>query len=87
MSTVLFHPSKGPYQELPLLALVVLGTIATKAYSTFPKAPALPLDYLLLYTGPSLGESYPSAEIQSVYYLASSPSWLGQAEMLELQTI
>ena len=47
-----------------------LGAMAIKGYFVFPKAPALlkpQSDCLMSYTGHSLGESYPSAEIQSVY--------------------
>ena len=39
--TVLFDPSTGPSQVLPLQTRVDLGAIAMKGYSRFPKAPAL----------------------------------------------
>ena len=54
-----------------------LGAMAIKDYSAFPKAPRItgdsPSDYFLSYPGHSLGESYPSAEMQSVYILLSQP--------------
>ena len=40
MLLVLFNPSIGPYQVLPLRDRVDLGAIAMKGYSAFPKAPA-----------------------------------------------
>ena len=46
---------------LPLRARVNLGALAMKGYSTLPKAPAL------LEPHHEMGESYPSAEKQSVY--------------------
>ena len=60
----------------PLQARVDLGVIAIKMYSAFPKAPALlePHHQIILvsYPGHSLGESYPSAEMQSVYSEATA---------------
>ena len=35
---VLFDPSIGPYQMLPLWGKVNLGAMAVKRYSTFPKS-------------------------------------------------
>ena len=46
-----------------------------KGYCTFSKVPAFlepPSDCLVSYPGHSLGESYPSAEIQSVYSAAQA---------------
>ena len=45
---------------------------------TFSITGASPSDCLVSYTGHSLGESYPSAEKQSVYSTAPSPSRQGQ---------
>ena len=47
---------------LPLQTRVDLGAMAIKGYS----------DCLVLYPGHSLGESYPSAEMQSVYSAATA---------------
>ena len=63
-----------PYQVLPLRVRVDLGAMAMKAYSTFPKAPAL----LELHSQIGLCHiqdtrwwgSYPSAEMHSVYSIA-----------------
>ena len=58
---------------LPLRARVDLGAIAIKGYSTFPKYPASgtsPSDCFVSYPGQSLGGSYPSAEVLSVYSTA-----------------
>ena len=59
---------------LRLQARVDLGVMAIKEYSTFPKVPALlkfsPSDCLVSYPEHSLGDSYPSAEMQSVYSAA-----------------
>ena len=60
---------------LPLRARVDLGAMAMKGYSAFPKTPALlePHHQMVLvsYPGHSLGgDSYPSAEKQSVYSTA-----------------
>ena len=56
---------------LPLQARVDLGVMAMKGYYAFPKATALlkpqPSNCLVSYPGHLLGESYPSAEMQSVY--------------------
>ena len=41
-SLVLFDPSIGPYQMLPLQTRVDLGVMTIKGYSAFPKAPVLP---------------------------------------------
>ena len=51
-----------------------LGVIATKEYSTFPKAPALlaPHHGFMPYPGHLLGGGYLSAEMQSVYSTASA---------------
>ena len=43
-----------------------------KGYSAFLKAPELPLDCLVSYLGHSLGESYSSSEMQSVYSTAQA---------------
>ena len=57
-------------------ARCVLSNPAMKWYSAFPKAPALleprPSDCLVSYPRHSLvgGGSYPSAEVQSVYFTA-----------------
>ena len=68
MLLVLFNPYIGPYQVLPLRPRVDLWAMAMKGYSVFPKTPAL--DYLVSYPGHSLGGSYPSAEVESVYSTA-----------------
>ena len=39
--TVLFDPSIGPYQILPLQAREDHGAMVMKGYSAFPKAPVL----------------------------------------------
>ena len=61
---------------LSLRAQVDLGVMAMKRYSAFPKAPALLEPHQLIvyisYPGHMLGESYPSAEIQSVYSAAQA---------------
>ena len=59
---------------------VNLGVMAMKGYSAFPKAPALlELHHQIVrisYPGHSLGDSYPSAEIKSVYSTApESMNW------------
>ena len=38
-----------------------------QVYSAFPKAPVLPADFLVSYPRHSLGESYHSEEMKSVY--------------------
>ena len=48
---------------VPLRARMDLGAMTMKGYFTYPKAPELPSDYLVSYTGHLLEESYPSAEI------------------------
>ena len=48
-----------------LWARVELGAMAIKRYSAFPKVSALVC--LVSYPGYSLGEPYPSVEMQSVY--------------------
>ena len=71
----------GPYQVLPFQARVHLGAMAMKGYSTFPKevlcipqsssiTGASPSGCLVSYSGHSLGEFYPSAEMQSLYSVA-----------------
>ena len=50
---------------LPLQTRVDMGAMATKGYSTFPKAS--PSDCFVSYLGLSLGELYLSVELQSVY--------------------
>ena len=69
---VLFNPLIRPFQVLPLRARVNLEAMAIKVTPHSPK-----LKYywnltiiLLSYPGNSLGESYPSAEMQSVYFAA-----------------
>ena len=56
---------------LPLRARVDLRAMAMKEYTAFPKAPAslepTPSDCLVSYPEHSLGESYPSSEMLSVY--------------------
>ena len=42
-----------------------------------------PSDYFVSYLGHSLGESYPSAEMQSVYYAAPGPENVSTQECLE----
>ena len=55
---------------------VDLGVMAMKGYSAFSKATeASRSDCLVSYTGHSLGESYSSAEMQSVYSTAPSERW------------
>ena len=51
---------------LPLQVRMNLGVIAMKEYYALPKAP----DCLVSYPGHFLRESYPSAEMQSVYSTA-----------------
>ena len=70
MLLVLFNPSIGPYQVLPLRARVDLGAMAIEGYSAFPKAGTSPSDCLVSYPGHPLGGSYPFAEKQSVYSTA-----------------
>ena len=64
---------------LPLWARVDLGAMTIKGYSTFPKAPDItgtsPSDCLVPNLGHSLGVSYPSAEVQSVYSTATA-NWV-----------
>ena len=67
------NSSIGPYQVPPLWARSDQGTMAIKGYSIFPRGPqtgASPSDCLMSYPGHSMGESYPSAEMQSVYFTA-----------------
>ena len=47
-----------------------LGVMSMKGNSAFPKAPAL--DCSVSYPGHSLRDSYPSAEMQSVYFAATA---------------
>ena len=78
--TVLFDPEVGLYQVLPLSVSMDLGAVATKGYSEFFKISTLSFlprcsrcirqPQLTRATGLSLGESYPSAEMQSVYSAA-----------------
>ena len=67
--TVLMSPLIGPYQVLSLQARVGLWVMATKGYSVFPKAPSLlePHHQIVLCHIHSMGESYLSVEMQSVY--------------------
>ena len=51
---VLFDLKIGPYQVLPLRDRVDREAMAMKGHSTFPKAPDLKPDYLVLYRGHSL---------------------------------
>ena len=39
--TVLFDPTIGPFQKLPLRVIVYPGAMAMMKYSALPKAPAL----------------------------------------------
>ena len=70
---VLFDPWIGPFQVLPLRARVDLGAMAMKGYTAFPKAPALLkphhqfVSYQVMHTRWA-GESYPSKEMQLVYF-------------------
>ena len=60
---------------LPLWARVNLGAIAIKRYSAFPKAPDLlepHYQIVLCHILDTFGESYPFAEMQSVYSAASA---------------
>ena len=72
--TVLFDSLIAPFQMLPLWAGVDQGEMAMKGYSTFPKVAALMKPYhqivLCHIQDTYLGESYPSAEKQSVYSTA-----------------
>ena len=65
MLLVLFNPYIGPYQVLPLQARVDLEAMAIKGYSAFPKTPALLEPHHQI-----VRESYPSADVQSVYSTA-----------------
>ena len=55
---------------LLLWARVVLGAMAMKFYSVFPKATAS--DYLVPFSGHSLEESYLFGEMHSVYFAAQT---------------
>ena len=58
---------------LPLQVWVDLGAMAMKGYFAFPKALVLLEPHHLIFcvvSGRSLGEYYPSAEKQSVYFTA-----------------
>ena len=59
MQLVLFNPSIGLFQVLPVQAWVDQGAMVMKGYSAFPKALGV-------------GGSYPSAEVQSVYSTAQA---------------
>ena len=72
----------GPYWMLPLQAREDLGVIAMKGYFAFPKGS--PSDCLVSYPRHSLGESCPSAEIQSVYSTASA-DWARKAQLITEQ--
>ena len=61
--TVLSDPYIGPYLVLPLRARVEQVAMAMEGHSAFPKAP-----------GYSMEKSYPSAEMQSVYF-ATPANW------------
>ena len=79
--TVLFQPiqlsintqfgSIWPYKVLPLRASVDLGAMAIKGVLHIPQSSSItgasPSDCLVSYPGYLLRESYPSAEMQSVY--------------------
>ena len=76
-SLVLFDPYIGLYQVLSLRARENLEAIVIKGMVPFTCIPhsssitgASPSDYLVSYLGHSLGKSYPSAEMQSVYSVA-----------------
>ena len=72
---VLFDPYRGPYQLLPLKARVDLGAMAIKGNPHSPKPYwNLTIRLFCVIPGHSLGESYPSAEKQSVYSTAP-PDW------------
>ena len=72
MPLVLFNPSFGPYQVLPRRARVDLGAMTIKGCSAFIKAPALlEPQHQIVYghiEDTHWRGSYPSAEVQSVYY-------------------
>ena len=56
---------------LPLRGKVDLGVMAIRGYYTFSRAPltgALPSDSLVSCLVHSLEKSYPSAELQSMYF-------------------
>ncbi len=56
---------------LSLWARVDLGALAMKGLSTFPKAPGLTIRLFSIIIRTLFREvSYPSAEVQSVYYTA-----------------
>ena len=71
---VLFDPKIEPYQVLPLKVRVDLGVMEMKGYSTFTKYPALLKPHHQIvqvsYSGHSLGEFYPSVEMQPAYSTA-----------------
>ena len=57
--TVLFDPSIGPYQVLPLQVRVDLVEMEMKGYSLFQKSSS---DSLILYPGYSLGVGRPTPQ-------------------------
>ena len=63
-----------PYQMLPLQVRIDLGAMVMKGYfpQSFSITGASPSDCLVSYPGHSLRESYPSAEMQSVYSTAQA---------------
>ena len=71
---------------LPLQVKVDLGVMATKGIHSIlqsSKTRASPSDCLLLYLGHLFGESYPSAEMQSVH---STSQLTGQGKSKEKQS-
>ena len=74
MQLVLFNPYIGLYQVLPRRARLDLGSMAMKGCSAFPKAPAsLETHHQIVYChiqDTYWWVSYPSAEVQSVYFTA-----------------
>ena len=72
---------------LPLQAIVALGVMAIKGYSTLLKAGALlglsPSDCLVSYTRYTWEESYLSAELHSVYSAATN-DWARISEMCKV---
>ena len=69
--TVLFDPLTGPYQVLTLRVRVNLGAMTMKGFSIFHTASGQEshhqMQFWIIFTTLMVEESYPPAEMQSVY--------------------
>ena len=74
MPLVLFNPQIGPLSGATTLGKSGPGSNGNEGVLCIPQSPSItgtaPLDCLVSYPRHSLGRSYPSADVQSVYSTA-----------------